>query len=262
MHDFTRARKGWFFFDDAYVCLGAGIESPSRQFPVVTTINQTLLKGDVYVSKGTNMDSLDRGEHEIDDVQWVFHNGTGYLFHDSTCIHLSNQTESGKWIDINKQSASPKELVSKDVFALWIDHGVRPQGNWGGFDYTSTIPEDVKYQYIVVPVTKLEQMNDDRGIEVLVNNHLIQAVKDHDSGMVQALFYQAGEIDISEGMKLSIDSPGAVMLKMSHGEAKEITVADPSRRLRRIHLQISGMDDLTIELPTGVNAGQSVNIEL
>lgn len=260
-HDFTRARKGWFFFDDEYVCLGAGIESPSSKLPVVTTINQELLKGDVIVSDGNVVDTLDRGVHEIEDVQWVFHNGTGYLFPDSNCIHLSNQAESGRWTDISKQSTSPKELVRKDVFALWIDHGVRPQGNIGESDYASTIPEDVKYQYMVVPVTKPERMNDDRGIEVLVNSRLIQAVQDHESGMVQALFYQGGEIKISGGITLTVDSPGAVMLKMKDGKVKEITVADPSRSLVRMHLQISGMDDLTIELPKGVYAGKSVITE-
>ena len=54
-HDFTRARKGWFFFDDEYVCLGAGIESPSRKFPVLTTVNQARLNGEVTVSQAAGV---------------------------------------------------------------------------------------------------------------------------------------------------------------------------------------------------------------
>ena len=225
-------------------------------------MNQALLKGDVIVSHGSVEETLEKDVHQIEDAQWVFHNGTGYLFPDSTTINLSNQEESGKWTDITKQSRASKELVALDVFSLWIDHGVRPQGNTGGFDYTSTIPKDVKYQYMVVPATTAGQMNNDRGIEVLVNNRHVQAVQDQESGMVQAIFYQAGEVDTSEGMKLSLDSPGAVMLKISEGKVKEITVADPSRSLSRLHIQISGIDDFTIELPNGVYAGQSVNVEL
>ena len=257
-HDFTRARKGWFFFEDEYVCLGSGIESPSRELPVVTTVNQALLKGEVIASHGAIKETLEEGKHEIENANWVFHNGTGYLFPDSTTIHLSNQEESGKWTDITKQSRASKELVSLDVFSLWIDHGLRPQGNIGLTDYSSAIPKDVCYQYIVVPVTTLEQMEEDRGIKVLVNNRMKQAVEDQNSGMVQALFYHGGEIETTGGIKLSIDSPGAVMLKVIKGEVKEITVADPSRSLSRIHLQISGMDNLSIELPNGVYAGQSV----
>ena len=192
----------------------------------------------------------------------MFHNGTGYLFPDSTTINLSNQKESGKWTDITKQSIASKDLVTLDVFSLWIDHGIRPQGNTGGFNYSSTIPKDVKYEYIVVPVTTVEQMNEDRGIEVLMNNRKLQAVIDHDAGLVQAIFYQAGELNIAEGIELSLDSPGAVMVKISEGKVKKITVADPSRSLSRMHLQITGMNDLNIELPEGVYAGQSINANL
>jgi chondroitin AC lyase len=261
-HDFTRARKGWFFFDDEYVCLGSGIETPTRTLPVVSTLNQALLKGDVIVSHESTMETLDKGVHLINNAKWVFHNGTGYLFPDSTSINLSNRLESGKWTDITKQSRASKELVSKDVFSLWIDHGVRPQGNIGLTNYSSAIPEDVTYEYVVVPVTTPEQLGNNRGIEVIKNTRHIQAVKDQESGLVQAVFYHAGEIDISEGIKLSVDSPGAVMLKIVEGEVKEITVADPSRSLKRIHLQISGMDELAIELPEGIFAGQSVITEL
>ena len=105
-------------------------------------------------------------------------------------------------------------------------------------------------------------MEEERGIKVLVNNKMTQAVQDQKSGMVQALFYHGGEVKTSEGIKLSIDSPGAVMLKVINGEVKEITVSDPSRSLSRIRLQISGMDDLSIDLPKGVYAGQSVKVEL
>lgn len=261
-HDFTRARKGWFFFDEEYICLGAGIESPTRTLPLVTTMEQALLQGEVIVSNGADLDTLERDLHEIENVHWILHNGIGYRFLDSTTVHLSNREECGRWTDISKQYHSPKELVTKNVFTLWINHGVRPQGNIGQTDYSSTIPKDVKYQYMVVPLATTEQMNKDQGIEVLVNSRQVQAVKDHESGLVQAIFYHAGEIDISGGMKLSVDSPGAVMLKISDGEVKEITVADPSRNLNRMHLKISGMDDLSIKMPEGVYAGQSVILEL
>lgn len=49
------------------------------------------------------------------------------------------------------------------------------------------------------------------------------------------------------------------MVKFSEGKVKKITVADPSRSLSRLHLQISGMDELNIDLPGGVYAGKSIN---
>ncbi|HSH19084.1 MAG TPA: polysaccharide lyase family 8 super-sandwich domain-containing protein, partial [Draconibacterium sp.] len=42
-HDPLVARKAWFFFDNEYVCLGAGISGRS-DMPVATTLNQCLLR--------------------------------------------------------------------------------------------------------------------------------------------------------------------------------------------------------------------------
>jgi chondroitin AC lyase len=279
-HDYTKARKSWFFFDKEYVCLGAGIESRSG-LPVVTTMNQSHLRSDVVVATSGNAKTITVGEHEISDVSWVHHDGTGYIFPEPAGIHVSNKEESGTWYDINKQSSSSKELVKKDVFKLWIDHGVWPQGRLGGLRNESMIAKDVKYQYIVVPNTELEDMDDNRGIEIIANNRLIQAVMHTELGICQIIFYQAGEIRISDNMVISLASPGAVMLKIADDVIKEISVADPTRKLSRMLMKISGnidpsntdklrsvfdnekmMSDLTIDLPTGFFAGQTVIIEL
>src|SRR6185295_11065057 len=45
----VRAHKAWVFVDNVIVCLGAGISS-SEAAPVVTTINQCLLHGDVQAN--------------------------------------------------------------------------------------------------------------------------------------------------------------------------------------------------------------------
>jgi chondroitin AC lyase len=279
-HDLIKARKSWFFFDKEYVCLGAGIESRSG-LSVATTINQMHLRGDVVVSARGNKKTLNAGDQEFMDVSWVHHNGTGYIFPESAGIHISNKEESGAWYDINKQWSSSKELVKKDVFKLWIDHGVRPQGRRGGLRHGSMIAKDVKYQYIVVPNEDLENMDKNRGIEIIANNRYIQAVMHTELGICQIIFHQAGELKISENLVVSLASPGAVMLKIDDGTVKEISVADPTRKLGCMLMRISGnidassndtlksvfdneekMSDLTIDLPTGFFAGQSVIIGL
>lgn len=261
-HDQIKARKSWFFFDDAYVCLGAGIESESYHLPLVTTLDQNLLEGEVLVKDRSGVKTMERGEHEIRGASWVFHEGTAYLFPEPSDIHLYMREASGRWTDISKQSSSPKELIYKDVFKLWIDHGARPQGRKGGLVNTSMIPKDVSYQYIVIPSADPDRMDEDSGISILVNNRLLQAVSDNDSGMLMAIFYQGGELRLPGGHKLSIDSQGVVMLKIRDGEFKEISVSDPSRKLSRIHIKISGRDELAIDLPGGFYAGQSVSLEL
>ena len=278
-HDFTRARKSWFFFDREYVCLGAGIFSRSR-YPVATTLEQSLLMGEVVVGSEGSKTTPDPGNHEMNGVSWVYHNGIGYIFPEPTNIRLSNREESGTWYEINKQWHSSKEEVKKDVFKLWLDHGTRPQGRRGGLRHGSMLPKDVTYAYMVVPHADPENMEVDRGISILANDRLKQAVLHTGLGICQAVFYEAGALEFSDNMVISLDSPGTVMVKFSGQDIRKITVADPSRRLGRLHLKISGrisvnaenvssvfdsetsMSQISIDLPKGPYAGQSVVIEL
>ena len=267
-HDPLIARKSWFFFDDAYVCLGAGI-SCREQLPVVTTLNQCLLQGDVVISSANQSSVIPKGEREYENVDWVFHDGIGYLFPESTKIGLMNQTTTGSWWDINKQTSTPKGEVRKDVFKLWLDHGRRPS--------------DATYAYIVVPATSLEKMqqdNEGEKIDILVNNPYIQAVNNTVTGISQAVFYKGGEIKIGGKMMLASDNPGIVMVKMKNGTISQISVSDPNRELTRFNLFLStriegsgenwytvwngakGGTHITIELPRDNYAGDSVTIEL
>jgi chondroitin AC lyase len=61
-HDPLCARKSWFFFDQEYVCLGSGI-STRQDLPVVTTLNQCLLRDDVIIS-------VNKNQMEIPEVRW------------------------------------------------------------------------------------------------------------------------------------------------------------------------------------------------
>jgi chondroitin AC lyase len=267
-HDPLIARKAWFFFDDEYVCLGAGI-SCRENLPVATALNQCLLRGDVIVSSANNKSLVPQGEKELQNVDWIFHDGIGYVFPEPVTVGLKNSVAAGSWWDINKQSDSPKDEVKIDVFKLWLNHGKRPS--------------DAKYQYILVPATsteKLEQNISKANIEILVNSPELQVVKNKALQICQAVFYKAGEIQVSEKIKLISDNPGIVMLKMNGDKITEISVADPNRELGRFHLSISdrfekgnnnftavwnekvGVSEISINLPRGNYAGKSVTIEL
>jgi len=279
-HDMIKARKSWFFFDEEYVCLGAGIDSDFGP-PVATTINQCLLKGHVEVEDKEGVRTLPEGKHILNEMNWIYHDNVGYIFPEPMDIHLSNQAERGSWWDITKQWSTPRDTVEKKVFKLWVDHGSRPQGRHGGFENAPMIPKDVTYQYIVVPSIEADEIKQDRGIEILVNNRNIQGVKHHALGLVQLIFYNAGSVKISEGLQITADSPGAIMLKMEEDRVTTITVADPSRSLGRLHLSISGdikaqstdiihvsydsennKSQLIFSLPSGTYAGQSVHVNL
>ncbi|MCA1760468.1 MAG: polysaccharide lyase beta-sandwich domain-containing protein, partial [Bacteroidales bacterium] len=267
-HDPLIARKAWFFFDDEYVCLGAGI-SCRQQLPVVTTLNQCLLRGDVTLFSGKNKLVAEKGEKEFENVDWVFHDGIGYVFPEPTKVELKNSAETGSWWRVNQQSDSPKDQISLNVFKLWLNHGERAS--------------DETYEYIVVPATsleKMEQSSSKNNIEILLNTPEIQAVKHSGLNMCQAVFYKGGEVEINDEFRLVSDNPGIVMLKMNGNKVEKISVADPNRDLKNFHLSISEkiensgeylnavwdekekLTHITILLPQGNYAGGSVTIQL
>lgn len=266
-HDPLEAKKSWFFFDQEYVCLGTDIQSKS-EFDVVTTVNQTLMRGDVKIEQNGSPQTLPRGKRSLSNVKWVHHNQIGYLFPEPATVTLSNQTETGRWSDITDQKNISTELVSKDVFSLWFDHGKKPR--------------KASYAYIVVPCVSEDALREtsrnNRSIKIVSNNDSIQAVIHQKEGIVQAVFYKAGPLDIGEGKSITMDSPGLVMLKAKNGRITELTVADPSRKLNRINLWVDGQytskgdqyRTLTegqktlfiIDLPQGVYSGKSTQIRL
>lgn len=279
-HDFIEAKKSWFFFDNEYVCLGADIlgrrrlaggglggqareEAPS----VVTTINQSLMRGEVTVSCGGTSRNLANGNRELDGVEWVYHDGVGYAFPDPATICLSNQVREGRWSDITDEKNVSHEVVSEEVFTLWLDHGQRP--------------ENASYQYVVVPDVAIGTLADRiNPIEILANAPDVQAVKHEGHGIYQIAFYEAGEVEMTKGLKLKIDSQGMAMVKMKGQKVVELSVADPSRKLSRAAITISGIynscaDDfvtipnksenntlILVNLPRGVYAGKSVSVRL
>ncbi len=70
-HDPLVARKAWFFFDEEYVCLGTGI-SCRYDLPVVTTLNQCLLRDEVTVFSNNTKSVIPKGENKFDAVDWVY----------------------------------------------------------------------------------------------------------------------------------------------------------------------------------------------
>jgi chondroitin AC lyase len=268
-HDLLEARKSWFFFDNEYVCLGAGIRS-NPGLPAYTTINQAHLRGDVTVSQGGATKVIPRGKNDLENVKWVHHNRVGYILPVPSTVNLSNTAQKGRWSDISATKTASRELVTQDVFLLGIDHGNRPRNG--------------SYQYIVVPGITPEELAstsaNNRNIVVLSNTPDLQGVIHNGLGICQLAFYKAGEVEISTGNKVRMDSQGMAMLKMNGNRIKELSVSDPSRKLTRITLTISGIYNtrgenfftlpnktenntlIIVDLPTDVYAGSSRTIEL
>lgn len=268
-HDPLEAKKSWFFFDEEYVCLGTGINSKAN-LPVATTVNQVLLRSEVGMMQGGTRQSVPKGSRTLENVKWVHHDKIGYIFPQPATVNLSNQTETGSWAAITDQKNISKAPVNEEVFMLWFDHGKKPGG--------------ASYQYMVVPDVTEQQLNEtsrnNRSIEILSNTPELQAVKNSSLSITQLAFYRAGAVEIEKGVNVRLDSPGMAMLKTKAGRVQELTVADPSRKLSRMLLSVSGIyktqgenyrtvvDEkqnstlFIVDLPQGVYLGKSVNLKV
>jgi len=228
-HDPLKARKSWFFFDDEYVCLGTAI-SAETELPVFTTLNQCLLTTNVVVKSRKDQVTLERGQHQLENVNWVLHGGVAYVFGEPRAINITNTAATGNWRDINHQVRASDKDVSMDVFSLWIDHGVRPV--------------NASYEYIVVPgveTARLERYEKSGVIQVVENNSEIQAVHHRGLNQTHVVFYRAGKVKVNDHIWLAVDQPCMVLVRANEKSVEQIAVSDPTHKLTALQLKVSGM---------------------
>jgi chondroitin AC lyase len=226
--DSTKAKKSWFFFDREYICLGAAIRSDDRKNAVATTLNQCLLDGEVTVRNESGISAVTAGNRKIEKVNWVWHDSIGYYFIAPRSVNIFNQTASGTWYSINRQTSSSKAEVRKEVFRLWIDHGINPS--------------DESYEYVVLPsseISDIEKYAGDPLIDVLSNSSKLQSVYHRGLSIAYAVFYSPGTVLLPGDISVSADSPCMVMIRSAGEGISSITVSDPSRKQEKLMLTIN-----------------------
>lgn len=218
----TSARKGWFFFDDEVVCLGAGICSAS-DLEINTTINQCLLAQDekVLVRSGRKQMPVAEGNVRYNSPEWVLHNDVAYLFPAGGDVFVAKQPQSGNWYDINETAS--KETLQKKIFSLGFDHGKQPS--------------DATYAYIVAPgkhtAEEIEQYRKEKAIEIPVNTADLQVVRNKKLGIWGMIFYQAGEFKHRD-IQVTVDKACTLLIK----EDGSMHIADPGQTESDIQVSI------------------------
>jgi chondroitin AC lyase len=236
------AHKAWFYFDNEFVALGTGIASYSQQV-VNTTLNQTLLKGDVYADGKV----IPNGDHFLTSVSWLLHDGVGYILNPSSDLTVRIGPQFGSWGGINVQY--PKTAsTSQAVLSVWINHGIRPK--------------NASYEYIVVPGTdeqRLSEYANHPPVHTIVNSEDIQAVRHETLGISQVVFYSPGHLILSKQLKVTVDEPCIVQIReMSKG--LEIAASSPVGPTV-LHLKIemnTESQDIVFNLPGAGLTGSSV----
>ncbi len=242
--DFKRktisARKAWFCFDREIVCLGAGIASTGPH-PVVTSVNQCLLKGVVKTSNGDLAKEKAKAKSALvlKGPLWVHHDGVGYLFPEEAKVSLQIGAKSGAWKTIN--FAASAENVTHDVFDLGVQHGKASKGG--------------AYRYIVVPAIQPGQMDayEKAGtVEVLENTPALQAVRHKGLKIVQAVFYRAGHLKLEEGPSIKVNQACLVMVRDTEVDRKVVVAKpDAGKGSEKVRIEMDGKaKTLTLPLST------------
>jgi chondroitin AC lyase len=253
--DSLSATKSWFYFDDVFVCLGAGITCASAN-PVCTSVNQCLRSGDVLAAGQTQ--PLVAGEHALDGARWVEHNSVIYLFPVTTRLKLKLGAQTGRWSDIGPRGTTP---LSRDVFSLWIDHGANVAGG--------------AYQYAVLPGVHGAQAEGAlRQVEVLSNTPALQAVQHNGLKLLEAAFRRPGKLATGAGWTLSVDQPCLLLLQEA-AESVRLSVSNPENKPLTVHVTLdrrltgpgcspaeSGGTYVKVILPEGEEAGRTVTCAL
>jgi len=255
------ARKSWFFFGDGFLALGAGITSSTTN-PIVTTLNQCLLRGPVRVSAAGTVATQPNGDTLVPDVAWVAHDSVGYVFPTPTAVRISNTSRSGSWSLITAYASTA--TVTKDVFTLGLEHG--------------TAPANAGYAYVVLPgadEAATATFAAQNPITILANTPQLQAARIASLHLNAAAFFAPGSVTLKPGITVTSDQPALVLIhELSAG--LDITVAEPTQLLTTLTLTVPGRytgpgttyDTTTnttrvaILLPAGQSAGASVTIQL
>lgn len=215
----TQASKGYFFFDDEFVALGAGITS-KESVAINTTLNQSEADN-VIVNNQTVAEGTKKKEYT---TKWLYNDKVGYVFPKEEKVVVSNALQADNpslWPEDKKKSTPA-------TFTAWLDHGVKPV--------------DASYAYIVVPNTTAENVSEyanDIPVTIVSNTKEIQAVRHDGLKQTQINFYKAGTLEYKPGYTITVDQPCSVMIDESK-QQREITVAANDYVAHRtVHVDLS-----------------------
>ena len=248
LRDGLRARKAWFFLDEAVVCLGADICADDPD-PVFTSLEQCAFEGPITISTGRQVRQVARGASVAETLKWAHHNGIGYVFLEPQAVTVQGMAQTGDWYRVHHRES--RRAVERDVFSLWIEHGVEPNG--------------ARYAYAVLPnvtVDDLRTAEEVWPVSVLAQTASLLAISSEGGKRVQAAFFEPGKL-AWDGSSIEVDAPCLVLLDRTVTPAR-LYVADPMQRRQALNLRVSGaaLAELTLELPVGDQAGRTVSVEL
>jgi hypothetical protein len=246
------AKKSYFFMENMMLCLGSGITG-SKSNPVITSINQTTLAGDVTFNRGGADEVLGTTPITYDGFNWVHHNNIGYIFPSAGNMTIQKAVQSGSWNAIKTSGSTTTQ--TRNIFSAWFNH--------------SNTPSNRHYYYIVAPGKSVSEMSataSNHGFVVVQNTSSVQAIRNDIHNKWAVVFYSPGTVDMGNGMTITSDKKVIVLIKEYSGNYR-ISVSDPLYSQSSVSLKINkqvdggtysnGFTTLNINFPTGDLTGST-----
>ena len=247
------ARKSWFMMDGMIICLGNGISSKRGQ-DVTTSVNQSHLNSPVIIkSEGLKAEE----SQKLLNPEWILHDNIGYIFPNGGSLTLDTNQVEGSWNWV--ASRYPDERLQRGIFKLWFDHGINP------------VHQD--YQYVIMPNASEPKINEiyTSNPYQIKNTKNLQQVISKDGTVAGLVFYEAGKSEFFGGVEVS---DPCVMMAENKTDKVEISIADPTQKLKSIQIMLKGKfngngakserngTSIRVELPTGGQTGNTVQVTL
>ena len=214
----VNSTKAYFMFPDGVVCLGTDISSV-KQDKIVTTLNQTNLRGDVIFGRDGERFTLPEFSSARDNFDYVYHNKISYISANELSLYARHV--KGDWKTINTAFATSSP-VEGDIFTIDIFHGSRPKS--AKYDYTvlmNTTPDKTE-SYLKNPT-----------LITIKNDSDVQAVYDSENDILCAVFHKASSIALPDGRVIKADAPCVIAL-----EKDILTVASNTYDSHKVSIKV------------------------
>jgi chondroitin AC lyase len=226
--------------------LASRISSTDTNVSFATTTTTTL--NDQPQQQQTMIQTLPFGTTinvTIDHVNWLWHNGTGYIFLSDSggrSVIVTNAIRNGTWSRVGTSNS----WVAKPLFEVKTPHS-RPQ---------QASPEQLdSIAFVLLPGVALRDMtalfSTHAHVEVVANTNAVQAITNAKTGAMMATFWEVGEQNVAvfpqtaraaKPLRVSVDRVAIVLLEIKH-QALTVTVSDPTNGAGP-----RGSDDLVVTL--------------
>ena len=260
-HSNLKAQKSYFCFPEMILCQGSGIYAKSNQ-RTTTCINQSLLNGKIIVGDQKNNWTLPQGIHKLENISYVHHDNTLYIFLDNQSLEIYNTKVTSCWSNIFAKCSS--EPVTKSIFKLLVDH----KKNTSNGKYAYAILPNVKSSEISITLKQFQT-------NVIENSLRIHAVVDKSKQCCMLSFFKSGEINIPEICSLKVDTACTMIIECNN-DLLSLIISDPTQAHESIDIEISRnfqgkgtkyIDSkhktlLKCQLPDNAKTGQSVKYVL